>query len=268
MLAITRELTAAIAHCELTHGTRTAIDVARAQQEHAAYERALETAGCRVRRLSAPEHFPDAVFIEDTAVVFDEIAVVARPGADSRRGETDGVALVLSEYRSLAAIEAPGLLDGGDVLRVGKRVFVGRSARSNDDGIVQLQAIVAPHGYSVEGVDFQGCLHLKSAATLVAPDLALLNPAWVDQRVFRDLAIITVAPSEPHAANALLVGEVVLFPSEHEQTAEALYARGITMIRTPAGEFAKAEGGVTCCCLLVTDDDALQGQRLPLKRVV
>lgn len=250
-IAISRLLTSAISRCELTHLARAPIDVERAQREHAEYERALVQAGCTLVRVGSDDTMPDAVFIEDTAVVLDEIAVITRPGAASRRAEIDGVAVVLASYRTLAAIESPGTLDGGDVLRIGKRILVGLSPRSNDDGVAQLRAIVAGFGYTVEGVPFTGCLHLKSAATLVAPSLALVNPAWVDAAALGDVGTIAVDPLEPHAANALLIGDVVIYPAECAATARRLEEAGIRLLLVPAGELAKAEGGVTCCSLIL-----------------
>jgi len=164
-MAFTRAVSPSLAACELTHVARTPIQVDRAVAQHARYEDALRRLGCAVQRVApAPEH-PDAVFIEDTAVVLDEMAVITRPGAESRRGETPAVALALEPHRELRAIAAPGTLDGGDVLVAGRRIFVGRTARSNDDGIAQLAALTAPFGYEVIPVEVRGCLHLKTAAT-------------------------------------------------------------------------------------------------------
>ncbi len=251
LLALTRDISPAIEHCELTHLERTTIDLARARAEHNEYESALRTLGYEVRRLPAGPDMPDSVFIEDTAVVLDELAVIMRPGAESRRVETAVVADAVRTYRPVAAILAPGTLDGGDVLRIGQRLFVGSGYRSNDVGIKQLRSIVGSQGYSVEAVPFQGCLHLKSAASLVADDLVLINPAWVDAERFQPLRTIDVDPSEPYAANALLIDGRVVYPAEHVRTRERLEAAGLTVHPVPAGELAKAEGGVTCCSLLL-----------------
>lgn len=252
-IAITRQLTGAIAMCELTHLARTPINVERAQAQHAEYERALGDAGCAVMRLTAADTLPDAVFVEDTAVVLDEVAVITRPGAESRRLETTGVAAALARFRPIATIRAPGTLDGGDVLRIGKRILVGASLRSNEYGIEQLRGFVEPFGYTVESVLFRGCLHLKSAVTLVAPDVALYNPAWVQAGVLGHVQVIEVDPSEPASANALLVGDTIIFPSEHAGTMSRLASMGLELMPVPASELAKAEGGVTCCCLLVDE---------------
>ena len=252
-LAFTRDISPAIEHCELTHLERTTINLARARAEHNEYEAALRALGFEVRRLTSGPDMPDSVFIEDAAVVLDELAVIMRPGAESRRVETAAVAEAVRSYRPVAAILAPGTLDGGDVLRIGKRLFVGGGYRSNDVGIKQLGAIVGSQGYTVEAVPFQGCLHLKSAATLVADDLALINPEWVDADRFQPLRTIDVDPSEPYAANALLIDGTVVYPAEHVRTCKRLEAAGLTVHPVPAGELAKAEGGVTCCSLLLVN---------------
>ncbi len=251
LLAITRDISPAIERCELTHLERTRIDVVRARAEHEAYEGVLRELGCDVHRLPAGPDMPDSVFIEDTAIVLDELAVITRPGAESRRVETAAVSDFVRSYRPVAAVLAPGTLDGGDVLRIGRRLYVGSGHRSNDAGIKQLRSIVASQGYTVDAVSFEGCLHLKSAASLVAEDLVLLNPAWVDPRLFEPLRIIEVDPAEPFSANAVLLGDTVIFPSEHERTLRRLEAAGLSVRGVPAGELAKAEGGVTCCSLLL-----------------
>lgn len=252
LLALTRALSPRIAECELTHLGRSPIDVERARAEHAAYEAALRALGCAVERVPAAPELPDSVFIEDTVVVLDELAVICRPGAESRRPETAGVAAALRAFRPLAAVLAPGTLDGGDVLRVGRRLLVGRSARTNDAGIRQLRSIVSSQGYEVVAVPFSGCLHLKTAATLVADDVALVNPAWVKVAALAPLRTIAVDAAEPFGANALRVGDAVVYPSEFPRTIARLAAEGITVRTVPAGELAKAEGGVTCCSVLFT----------------
>ena len=251
MLAITREISPSIVSCELTHLDRTPIDLARARAEHDAYEAALRACGCTVLRLPADATMADSVFVEDTAVVLDELAIITRPGAASRRGETDAVREVLREHRILRELTAPAILDGGDVLRIGRRLLVGAGPRSNDEGRRQLASFVGPHGYTVEAVPFAGCLHLKTAATLVADDTAIVNPEWVDPAALGVARTIAVDPAEPFAGNAVRVGEVVIHPEEFPGTRARLEGVGIRVLAVPAGELAKAEGGVTCCSLLV-----------------
>jgi dimethylargininase len=183
-------------------------------------------------------------------LVFDEMAVITRPGAVSRRAETGAVAEALHVYRPLLHIDEPATLDGGDVLRIGRCVYVGSSARSNADGIAQLRRLLAPKGYSVQAVALRDCLHLKSAVTQVARDTVLINPAWVDAAVFAGYRQIEVDPNEPHAANALLIGDALIYPTNFPRTRERLENAGIRVVAVDVGELQKAEGAVTCCSLL------------------
>jgi dimethylargininase len=248
MIAITRGVSASVDTCELTHLDRIPIDIDLAREQHRAYESAL---GCEIRRIPADDRYPDAVFIEDTAIVLDELAVLTRPGAESRRGELDAVAEVLSDYRPLVRIDAPGTLDGGDVLQLDRVLYVGRTPRTNDRGIDNLRELVAPHGYRVVGVGVDGCLHLKSAVTRVANDALLMNRHWVSPALFDGWRIIDVDESEPMAGNALMIGGRVIFAEEFGRTRKKLEANGIDVRPVPASELAKAEGGVTCCSLIV-----------------
>ena len=251
-LAFTREVGPAIQQCELTHLAPHPIDLDRARAQHDAYEDCLRELGCTVRRLPPEPEHPDAVFVEDTAVVLDELAVLARPGAASRRGEVASVADALAPYRPCVRIESPGTLDGGDVLVLGRHVHAGLSSRSNAEGIAQLRRLLEPHGYAVHTAFFTGCLHLKSAVTRVGVETLLLNPAWVDREAFPAFRALPIDPTEPFGANALLVGTSVVYPAEHPRTAERLAAAGIEVRQVEASELAKAEGGVTCCCVLVS----------------
>jgi dimethylargininase len=249
-IAMTRGVSATIDACELTHLTRSPIDVALAREQHAAYESALASLGCEIRRIPPDDRHPDAVFIEDTAIVLDELAMITRPGAESRRGELDAVTAVLGEYRTLVRIEAAATIDGGDVLQLDDVLYVGRTLRTSDEGIAQLRRSIAPYGYRVVAVDVDGCLHLKSAVTRVGVDALLMNRRWISPSIFDGWRIIDVDDAEPAAANALLIGDSVIFPEELPRTRRKLEAEGIEVIAVPAGELAKAEGGVTCCSLI------------------
>ena len=249
-IAITRGVSARIGACELTHLARQPIDAGRAREQHRAYEDALSRLGCRVETLPAVDELPDSVFVEDVAVVLDEIAVVTRPGAESRRPEADAVAMALAAHRRVTFIHAPGTLDGGDVLRLGRRIFAGRSGRSTESGIGQLRAVAWPYGYSVTAVDVRGCLHLKSAITEVAPGMVLVNPAWVDRAAFGGVSVIDVDPREAFAANGLLVGDRLIYPTSFPETRRRLENAGIVVEPVDVSELQKAEGAVTCCSLV------------------
>ena len=248
--ALTRAVSPAIGCGELTHLSRVEIDYARACAQHAAYERALADLGCEIVGLPAEPDLPDSVFVEDVALVLDDIAVILRPGAASRQAETPSVAKVLADYRELALIGAPGTLDGGDILRAGTSVYVGCSERSNHTGIGQLAAALVPFGLRVIPLTVSGCLHLKSAVARVSPDTLLLNRQWVDPAQFRGMRVLDVDPGEPHAANALLLGETVIYPASHPRTRERLDTRGIAVQTVDVSELEKAEGAVTCCSII------------------
>ncbi len=251
MLAFTRGVPTSIASCELTYVSRSPIDLARATAQHAAYERALEDLGCRIERLPDAPDLPDSVFVEDVAVVFDEIAVVTRPGAASRRAEVDAVAAALAPHRTLARVEAPGTIDGGDVLVVGRTVYVGRTRRTNAEGARQLARAIAPFGYRVAEVEVRGCLHLKSAATAFGDAAVVLNGAWIDATLFREFDCVAVHAAEPGGANVLRAGDGVLAAAAFPRTNERLAARGARLTAIDVSELAKAEGALTCCSLLL-----------------
>ncbi len=253
LLALVRDVSPAIGNCELTHIDRAPIDVVRAVTQHQAYVGLLQRLGCRVEAVPPAPAFADSVFIEDTAVVLDEIAIITRPGAESRRGETAAVAGALAHYRPIEIIMAPGSLDGGDVLLAGRTLFVGRSGRSNDDGIAQLARCVEPLGYRVEGVELTGCLHLKTAATVVAEGTILVNPAWVTPARFGTMTVIEVPAAEPFGANVVRVGAAVLMADAFPSTGRLLRERGMDVHTVDVSELAKAEGAVTCCSILLED---------------
>lgn len=256
LLAITRGVSARLAEGELSFVAREPIDLALARTQHRRYVEALRALGCTVRELPADDDLADSVFVEDTAVVVDELAVVTRPGAPSRRGETASIAAALAAYRPLREILEPGTLDGGDVLVIGRRVFVGASARSNADGIAQLREALAPHGYRVQGVALRDCLHLKSAVTAVAADTVLVNPDWVDTRPFDAFRQIRIDPSEPHAANTLRLPQGLIQPACFPRTRQRLEAAGIVVTGVDLSELQKAEGAVTCCSLVFRTNHA------------
>jgi dimethylargininase len=251
VFALIRPVPDSINHCELTHMPRVAIDLGRAREQHAAYHQALADMGCTVQAVAAAHDMPDSVFVEDTAVVLDEIAVVARPGVASRQAETDAVAAALRRYRRLAAIGAAATLDGGDVIQVGREIYVGVSGRTNADGVRQLADVARPFGYRVHPVETRGCLHLKSAATCVGDDLLLVNPNWVDASQFGRMKAVAIDPDEPFAANVVRLGNAVLCATSARETATRLQRFGVDVRAVDVSELAKAEGALTCCSLIL-----------------
>jgi dimethylargininase len=252
LIALTRAVPPTLADCELTHIRRTAVNLRRAVEQHRRYEEALVELGCVVRRLPETPALPDSVFVEDTAVVLPELAIITRPGAASRRAETASVAKALAAYRvPLAFIRAPGTLDGGDVLYIDRCIYVGRSSRTNAAGLRQLEDLVSPHDYRVRAVAVSGCLHLKSAVTAVAEHTVLINPAWAEAGAFAGFEQIIVHPAEPCAANALRIGAAVIYAESWHRTRQRIEEHGIRVRPVETGELAKAEAGVSCCSILL-----------------
>lgn len=251
-IAITRQVSPAIANCELTYLDRVEIDYPLACRQHEQYRQALAQSGCQVIDLPAQADLPDSVFVEDAALVLDEAAILTRPGASSRRPEVELIRPALAEYRPLHSIQAPGTLEGGDILQVGRTIYVGLSGRSSPAGIAQLTELVKPYGYTVQPVPLTGCLHLKSAVSRAGPDTLLINPNWVDPAWFAAFRLLEVDPAEPHAANALLLEGGVLYPSAFPLTRHRLEQSGIAVTLVDVSELQKAEGAVTCCSLVFT----------------
>lgn len=234
--------------CELTFLERQKIDIGCACAQHRAYEDRLRALGVQVISLPALPDFPDSVFVEDPAVVLDEVAVLARPGAESRRAEAEHLAEALAQFRPLRRIEAPGTLEGGDVIRAGRRLFVGASGRTNAEGIGQLKAIAEPLGYSVRAVEVRGCLHLKSGCCYLERETMLAYRAWIDAEAFAEFRILDV--EEEWAADVLAIGDLVLMPDGFPRT-RALLEREAFKVRTvDVSELQKAEAGVTCMSLV------------------
>ncbi len=251
IIAWVRKPSAALERCELSFLARAKIDVARACEQHAHYVATLAGLGCTIRWLPALEQQADGVFVEDTAVVVPERAVITRPGAPSRRDEVATVASALAEELPLTQVSEPATLEGGDVLRIGRRLYVGRSLRSNREGVAQLAAALAPEGYSVGAVALRDCLHLKSAVTWIAPQAVLLNPAWVDRDAFGDVEVIEVDAAEPFAANTLTVAGTTLVSADYPRTRARLERRGIVTRSLDVHELHKAEAALTCLSLIL-----------------
>jgi dimethylargininase len=254
LAAITRAVSPSMNDCELSFVERQPIDIARATEQHGHYRECLQSLGIRVMTLEAAPDFPDAVFVEDPAIVLDEVAVITRMGATSRRGEAESLAEALAAYRPLRRMAAPGTLEGGDVVRIGRALFVGRSARSNDEGIAQLARETAPFGYTVRAVEICGCLHLKSACTYLGRDTVLANRDWVDPAPFAVCHVIDVPPDEAAAADALAIGGTVILPASFPQTARQVERAGWRVLPVDVSELQKAEAGVTCMSLIFNDE--------------
>jgi dimethylargininase len=250
LTAMTRKVSSALARCELSYIPRQPIDLEKARAQHKAYEDLLDRLGARVVSLPEEPEMPDSMFVEDPAVVFEEVAVICPMGTETRRKETPSIAAALEKYRKLEHVKLPGMLEGGDVLRVGRKVFVGITQRSNPEGIRQLAVIAARYGHELTAVPVTGCLHLKSAVTYLGRNTLLGNRAWFNAARFPNFEWVDVDPAEPHAGNALTVGDSLIFPASFPKTREKIEAQGFKVATLDISELQKAESALTCSSLI------------------
>src|SRR5271168_1032229 len=250
LTAITRKVSPALAQCELSFIPRQPIDLEKARAQHHAYEELLQRLGANVISLPAEPDLPDSMFVEDPAIVLDELAVILPLGTASRRREAESLAGALKAYRKLAHITLPGTMEGGDILRVGRKIYAGLSRRTNAEGIRQLRELLAPYDYQVVAVAVNGCLHLKSAVTSLGRNTLLANRAWFDASLFVDYQWIEVSADEPHAANALAIAGQIIFPASFPRTRACIEAAGFPIAPIDISELQKAESGLTCSSLL------------------
>jgi len=259
LTAIVREVSPSINDCELSFHARQPIDVAKAIEQHQAYQDCLAELGVRIVSLPAEPDLPDAVFVEDPAVIVDEIAIISNMGAPSRRPEISSLANALSHYRPLKSLTEPATLDGGDVMRIGRSVFVGLSRRTNREGIDQLSGVLGSYGYKVQPVEVRGCLHLKSACSYIGNGTVLVNRSWIDVEPLSGFELLDVPEEESAAGNALLLNDVVIIPSSFPETRALLERQGFRVRTIDLSELQKAEAGVTCTSLIFNDETAGNG---------
>jgi dimethylargininase len=229
------------------------IDLALARRQHDAYQDALRVCGAEVLTLDVNAGMPDCVFVEDTALVLDEVGVMMSPGAESRRGEPAGIEPVLRRYRTIERISLPATIDGGDVVVSGRDVFVGRSPRTNHAGVAALREILAPHGYIVDAIPVHGCLHLKTACSALPDGRYLVNADWIDVSPLPSNQLVHVPASEPWAGDVLVIGESIIVSDAFPETIGLLADQGWRVVPVSVSEFAKAEGGVTCLSLVFSE---------------
>jgi dimethylargininase len=249
-IAITHVPSPRLEQGERTYIESTAISYERAVAQHARYREVLRACGAEVIVLDANRDLPDSVFVEDTAIVLDEIAVITPMGVESRRGEPPAIEAALRAYRPIERVTLPATLEGGDVTRVGRTLLVGRSSRTNDGGIEALRSIAKPFGYETIGVRLRDCLHLKTACTALPDDRLLINPVWLHLEDLRGLPTVDVPNEEPWAADILSIGRTVCMAAAFPRTAALIQSLGFDVQRIDLSEFAKAEGGVTCLSLV------------------
>jgi dimethylargininase len=251
LTAITRGVSPAIVNCELTFMARTPIHFAKAVEQHRAYQQVLEKLGATVISLPAEPVLADSMFVEDPALVLDELALIFPLGTESRRAEAASLAKVLSRFRELKYLQLPGTAEGGDILRIERHLFAGLSKRTNEEGIRQLRSNVGEYGYTVTAVPVTGCLHLKSGVTFLGRNTLLANRTWFDASCMPGFEWIDVAQEEPHAANTLAFGDTVILPASFPLTRARIEERGFKVLPLDISELQKAESGLTCSSILL-----------------
>lgn len=250
-LACLRPVSQAIALCQLTYMPRRRIDYTLAAEQHRAYAALLAALGLQVVLLPPEPFLADATFVEDAALVFDEVAVICAP-IRSRQPEIDSVTRFLAGHRRLASTPRHARLEGGDVIQKGRTIYVGHSQRTDLAGIAALRQVLEPFGYGVRTVHVGTCLHLSTAASYLGDETFLVNPRWVDVEAFAGQRVLAVPEHEPWAANALRVGGTVILPAAFGATRALLERHGFTVAPIDVSELLKAEAGVTCMCLTVS----------------
>ena len=250
LVAITHSPSPNMQQYERTYVDGEEIDFALALRQHAGYQRTLRECGADVVTLDVNSALPDCVFVEDTAIVLDDVAVMMSMGASSRRQEPAGLEPELAKYRPIERVSLPGTIDGGDVVRLGRALFVGESPRTNAEGIASLRAVVWPHGYSVTGVAVSGCLHLKTACSALPDGRCLVNADWIDVTPLGGVGLVHVPVNEPWAGDVLVIGDRIIVSDAFPETMLLLQNEGFSVVPVSVSEFAKAEGGVTCLSLV------------------
>jgi dimethylargininase len=263
LVAITRCPGPELARCELTHLKRVPIDIERARAQHRAYQDALRGAGIRVIELPADPALPDGVFVEDTAVVLDELALIAAPVPPSRRPEWPAVEAALRPFRRTVPLPAGAYLEGGDVVRVGRTLYVGQGGRTGEAGRKALEELARPFGYAVVPVRLSSCLHLKSACCPLDGETVLVNRAGLEAGALSGLRRVDVPAEEPAGANVLALPGVTLVSSACPRTADLLLRLGHPAVALDVSEFHKAEAGLTCMSLVFRDEADPSLTRLP-----
>ncbi len=239
-----------INQCELTYRQREHIDYFKARAQLNEYSQALRTLNVDVIEAEAVDCYPDCCFVQDTAVVLDEICVIASMGASSRVGEVRSMETVLSRFRRIRRIMPPATLDGGDVIQLGRQIFVGASRRTNARGITRFKELVEPYGYKLTPVDVNGGLHLTTGCGIVNDETVIVNPRWLDADAFKGLRRLQVAEDEPWAANTIRVESTVCVEQHAPKTLDQIQPYISNVLTLDISEFRKAEGSLSCLSLI------------------
>ena len=251
LIALTHTVSPSLAEGEVTFIDRQTVDYELALQQHATYCNALEKCGVEVKRLSVNPDSPDSCFIEDTAIVVDEVIIVTTIGSPARQHESRNVAPELARYGEIIHIQLPATIDGGDVLRIGRRLYVGVSGRTNSQGFHELAQILQQWNYEVIPVELKSCLHLKTACTAINEETVLLNPHWVAPEVFSDYNVLSVPEEEGWAANTIRVGNTVFLQYGFPETLKLVEKYHDSIVTLDISEFRKVEAGLSCLSIIL-----------------
>ena len=233
----------------ITNSKLGAPDYSLMLEQHAGYVDTLERLGLEVVVLDPLRDFPDAYFIEDTAIVTPEIAIITNPGAASRKGEEDSVEDILGQYRKTVRILPPGTVEGGDFLMIGRHFFIGLSERTNQEGAVQLGRILENQGYTWTSVPLPEGLHLKSGVNYVGKNTVLVTGQFANLNIFKYYQKFVLDKEEEYAANTLLLNDHLIMPKGFPSTRKKLETLGLPMIELDISEARKMDGGLTCMSL-------------------
>ena len=217
--------------------------------QHEAYIDTLKSLGLTVTILQPEETFPDAHFVEDAAVIFKEAAVITNPGADARKGEEITIEKALAPLKTIEKIVAPGTVDGGDILQVGKHFFIGVSDRTNKEGAAQLSAIVAKYGYTSTTVPVADGLHFKSSVNYVGKNTLLVTEAFKEREELKGYDLMILDTDEEYAGNTLLINNTLITPKGYPKTLAKLKSLGLEIVELETSETRKMDGGLTCLSL-------------------
>jgi dimethylargininase len=225
-------------------------DFIKALQQHSNYIRALKKCGLKIITLKADEEFPDSTFVEDTAVVNKDLAVVTNLGALSRRGEEREIKTVLEKYfDKVKSIKNPGTLEGGDVLKIENEYFIGLSSRTNKDGAKQLEQILKKYGYSCSIIPFKNILHLKTGIAYIGDNNLIVSGEFIGNSIFKDYNLIKVEPDENYASNCIRVNNYVVIAKGFEKFKNSISNLGYKILEIDVSEFRKMDGGLSCLSL-------------------
>lgn len=248
--AIVRAIPNTYQDCVTIAPDKPVINVELAKQQHTDYCKTLEQLGLQLIRIDADDALPDCCFTEDIAIIFGDVAIITSPGTVSRVAETVEMEKVLTPLKNIHHLSSPATIDGGDVLKIDQKIFIGISSRTNEEAIKQVAAIINPKGYEVIGVKIWDTLHLKSVCTYVGKGCILLEEGHFDEKIFSQYDIIIVPEEEAYAANCLVVNGKVLLPKGFPKTKPLIEAKGFSVIEMEMSEIEKADGALTCLSII------------------